>query len=329
MRNRERFNAILDFRPVDRMPVIEPFKWWELTLNRWREEGLPADIDLFEYFGLDKHIQIWIGPGPEDNPEGEPGCGWHVSSMDGYIAAQEHIYPRVAFDAGMVDALRASHDAGDIFFWITVEGFFWWPRVLMGIEGHLYSFYDTPELMHRINRDLLEYNKRVIAEVCRVDVPDFMTVAEDMSYRSGPMIGKEHFDEFMKPYYIELTAHAKECGIGKVLVDTDGNFYRLAPWFHGECGVDGFVPCERQAGMDLAELRSRHPRLNIIGGFDKMRMSGTEDDMRAEFEHAMPALRTGGVILGTDHQTPPEVSLEGYKRYVKLLKEYAGEVGGL
>jgi len=182
-------------------------------------------------------------------------------------------------------------------------------------------------LMHKVNSDLLAYNKRVIAEVCEMDIPDFITIAEDMSYRSGSMIGKKLFDEFMKPYYLELVAAAKECGIRKVFVDTDGEFYRLVPWFHDECGVDGFVPCERQAGMDLAELRKRHPKLNIIGGFDKMKMSGGEDEMRAEFEHALPALKTGGIILGTDHQTPPEVSLEEYKRYVGMLKEYAGKLG--
>lgn len=327
MHNRERFNAILNFQPVDRMPVIEPFTWWDLTIDRWRSEGLPDGIDLFDYFGLDKQLQMWIGPGPEDNPEGEEGKGWDVASIDEYAEVMKYLYPRQAFDAEKVNQLKSPHNAGEITFWITVEGFFWWPRVLFGIEKHLYAFYDNPELMHKINSDLLAYNKRVIAEVCELDVPDFITIAEDMSYRSGSMIGKKLFDEFMKPYYLELVAAAKECGVRKVFVDTDGEFYRLVPWFHDECGVDGFVPCERQAGMDLAELRKRHPKLNIIGGFDKMKMSRGEDEMRAEFEHALPALKTGGIILGTDHQTPPEVSLEEYKKYVGMLREYAAEIG--
>jgi hypothetical protein len=278
---------------------------------------------LFDYFELDKHVQIWIGPGPDDNPEVEEGKGWNISSVEDYIAAKKHLYPQNAFGEQRVLTLKQSHDAGEIFFWITVEGFFWWPRVLFGIEPHLYAFFDNAELMHIINRDQLEFNKRVIADVCRLDVPDFMTVAEDMSYRSGSMIGKEHFDEFMKPYYLELVAFAKECGIRKVFVDTDGNFYQLVPWFHDECGVDGFVPVERQAGMDLVKLRKEYPRLNLIGGFDKMKMSGDEDILRSEFDHALPGLKTGGIILCTDHQTPPQVSLVGYKRYVNLLKEYA------
>ena len=46
----------------------------------------------------------------------------------------------------------------DPVFWFTLDGFFWFPRTLFGIENHLYAFYDYPELMHRINRDLCEFH---------------------------------------------------------------------------------------------------------------------------------------------------------------------------
>ena len=35
-----------------------------------------------------------------------------------------------------------------------------------------------------------------------------------------------------------------------------------------------------------------------------------------------PVMQSGGYIPSVDHQTPPEVSLENYKIYVKLFKEY-------
>ena len=40
---------------------------------------------------------------------------------------------------------------------MTFDGFFWFPRTLLGIEPHLYSFYDQPELLHRMNRDQTDY----------------------------------------------------------------------------------------------------------------------------------------------------------------------------
>ena len=44
--------------------------------------------------------------------------------------------------------------------------------------------------------------------------------------------------------------------------------------------------------------------------------------MRAEFERLVPLMKTGGFIPSVDHQTPPGVSLEEYRLYVRILKEY-------
>jgi uroporphyrinogen-III decarboxylase len=44
--------------------------------------------------------------------------------------------------------------------------------------------------------------------------------------------------------------------------------------------------------------------------------------MRAEFERILPVMRSGGYIPSVDHQTPPGVSLDNYRIYIKLFKEY-------
>ncbi len=85
--------------------------------------------------------------------------------------------------------------------WLTLEGCFWYPRTLFGIEDHLYAFYDQPDLMKEMNEDLLAFNQRIYDEFCEICVPDFMTFAEDMSYNHGPMLSKGQFDEFMAPFY--------------------------------------------------------------------------------------------------------------------------------
>ena len=52
-----------------------------------------------------------------------------------------------------------------------------------------------------------DYNLRTLDAFCKqVCVPQFMTIAEDMSYNHGPMLSKELFDEFLAPYYKPLTA---------------------------------------------------------------------------------------------------------------------------
>jgi len=48
-----------------------------------------------------------------------------------------------------------------------------------------------------------------------------------------------------------------------------------------------------------------------------------EAAVRGEFERLRPLTRTGGFIPSVDHQTPPGVSMEQYRVYLRLLAEYA------
>ena len=46
MNHVERFNAVMNFEKVDRLPRIEWAGWWNLTTDRWFEEGLDSTDDL-------------------------------------------------------------------------------------------------------------------------------------------------------------------------------------------------------------------------------------------------------------------------------------------
>ena len=151
-----------------------------------------------------------------------------------------------------------------------------------------------------------------------------MTIAEDMSYNHGPMISKRTFEEFVAPYYRQLVPRLLERSI-MPFVDTDGDVTLLVPWFE-ELGVQGVLPLERQAGVDGMQLRQRYPELRMVGHFDKMTMNQGEAAMRAEFERLVPLMKTGGFIPSVDHQTPPGVSLDEYRVYLRLLKGYMRDV---
>ena len=87
--------------------------------------------------------------------------------------------------------------------------------------------------------------------------------------------------------------------------------------------MDGCLPIERQAANDIPRMRRNHPAWRMVGGFDKMVMHKGEAAMRREFERLLPVMKGGGYVLGVDHQTPPEVSLNDYRLYLKLFNEYA------
>jgi uroporphyrinogen-III decarboxylase len=243
-----------------------------------------------------------------------------IKSIDEYLRLKQHLYPQDGFDRATMAAWSAIHKNGDMAIWFWVEGFFWFPRRLLGIEQHLYTFYDNPDLMHMINKDIMQYNLRVIKDICQYCKPSFVLFGEDLSYNHGPMLSKKCFDEFLSPYYREIIPEIKKLGIVP-FIDSDGDVATCIPWFR-EVGIEGIGPLERMAGVDVVQIRKDHPNFRLIGGFDKTIMHLGEDAMRKEFERLLPVMKQGGYLLSVDHQTPPEVSLDDYRLYLSLLKEY-------
>ncbi len=323
MNNVERFEKLMSFERVDRLPMIEWAYWWDKTLDRWYSEGAPENLDgaeLREYLGLDSYQQLWISPRTETCPMPQSHGASIITNTDEYLKIKPHLYPDLAFDREMLKSWAAKQEKGDTVIWITFEGFFWHPRALLGIEPHMYAFYDSPELMHMINKNQTEFCLRVLDEICRICVPNFMTFAEDMSYNNGPMLSKDFFDTFLAPYYHQVIPVLKQRGIIP-FVDSDGDITDLIDWLE-EVGIEGILPLERMAGVDVAKIRRDHPRFKMIGAFDKTVMHKGQEAMRTEFERVLAVMKGGGFIASVDHQTPPDVSLETYCCYVSLLKEY-------
>jgi len=327
MTPRERFRRVLKFQqPEGRLPLIEWAAWWDQTIRRWEGEGLPRGLaweDSLHYFDLDPLYNIAAqirGPGmPAPAHHGAP----IVTDQASYEAILPFLYQQPGIDMLLDSArgLKEKHDRGDIAIRLWLDGFFWYPRTLLGIEQHLYSFYDQPDLLHRINSDVAEFHRRTLEALFNVLEPDMVGFAEDMSYNNGPMLSSESFDEFLLPNYNKLVPMIKDRGIS-VLVDSDGQIEAMIPWLK-RAGIEGAYPLERQAGVDIPRIRELYPDFLMMGGYDKMVMSRGEAPMRAEFERLLPVMRSGGFIVSVDHQTPPGVSLENYRIYVSLLQEYS------
>jgi hypothetical protein len=331
MNTRERFHAVMNFKPFDRLPLLEWAGWWNQTVDRWHSEGLPTCLSdryaICRHFGLDVYKQDWFAVCDPDCPEPASHGSGIVESDKDYERILPHLYPENPVDSQRWNEWAEEQRQGDVVLWFTVDGFFWFARRLLGIERHLYAFYDQPELMHRINSDLTDWILLAIEQVCSICTPDFMTFGEDMSYNNGPMLSKDLFDEFMRPYYDRVIPALRKHGVIPI-IDSDGDIAIPAHWF-GEAGLDGILPLERQAGVDIASLRREHPRMRFIGHFDKMTMDKGEAAMRAEFERLLPTASRGGFLISCDHQTPPGVSYQNYRTYLSLFREYAEKAGTL
>lgn len=355
MTNRERERETLDFGcPEGRGSVEETFYPWDLTLGRFVEEGLPKELadgltsgklpegerylraswgepvmELESYLGFDpvrriKLVVPAIGEADGTHPMIRGLDDWKRKKEEAIGEIQRFLSEKsLEMDFG---GLKERHQRGEFSLRMNLEGFFWIPRELLGIERHLYAFYDEPELLHDINSFVLGFYEEWLGRLFSVIQPDVVYIQEDLSGKNGPMIPTDFFNEFVGDYYRKLIPLMKESGVGNVFVDTDGDFKRLIPSFL-DAGVDGFLPMDVNAGMDINAVREEFPSLKFIGSFNKLEIAKGKEAIDREFARLLPVIRQGGYIPGTDHQVAPSTSLENYRYYIKRLKEAMKEAG--
>lgn len=331
----ERIDNFLKNKEIDRLPIMEWAPIWDVTLKRWQSEGLnfcyknyPKDWRALQlYLGLDANVQFRFNARtPNITPIAKSHGAGILKNAEEYEIIKKTMFsdPSIFLKKENLIWLNETRQEGNTIHWFTVEGFFWFARELFGIEKHLYSFYDEPDLLHRMCYDYVEWLKQIFEFIGNNFKFDYMSFAEDMSYNNGPMLSKELFDEFLSPYYKKVIPILKKLEI-PVFIDSDGDITKAVDWY-AEVGADGMFPLERQAGVDVSLYLKKQPKMFFLGHFDKMCMKFGENAMRKEFERLLPSLNTKRFIPSVDHQTPPDVSLENYKIYVKLLKEYVGLV---
>ena len=203
------------------------------------------------------------------------------------------------------------------------HGFFGTPRFLLGEVGVLTMYYDDPELMKDMNNYLADFWISLFDGVLKEVEVDGIFIWEDMCYKGGPLVSPAIFREFILPGYKRLTSFLKAKGVKVIVVDSDGDVWKLIPlWIEG--GVTTIFPCEVAAHMDIVEIRKAFPKLGIMGGIDKrVTFDGqSKESIDRELEAKVPfMLKHGGYIPHIDHLVSPETSFENFKYYRRKLEE--------
>jgi len=208
-----------------------------------------------------------------------------------------------------------------------LHGFFGTPRYLMGVENLLTKYYDDPEMMRDMNNYLADFWIALFDGVLKEVEVDAAFIWEDMCYKGGPLISPEMFREFILPGYKKLTSFLRDHGVNIILVDCDGDVWKLLPlWIEG--GVTAVYPFEVAAGMDVVEVRQAFPRLGMMGGIDKRAVAQGKEAIDRELEAKVPfMLEHGGYIPTIDHMVSRDVSFANFKYYREklnqLIKEHA------
>ena len=357
MTARERFRATAHFEPTDR-PFLYPHWTFPSTVERWQNEGLPADVSLNQYFGFDpiRRVPINFGllPPFRDTLIAEDA---ETKTLVDESGARKRIWKNL--DIGMPHweafGLRGRDDwpkfkarlnplsparypdnwddqvrcakGRDYPLGIDAGSFYGWLRNWIGMENLALLYYDDPDLVHEMTDTLADFVIRLIEPALDAVDFDFAFIWEDMAMKHASLISPQLVRDFMLPHYVKVTKLLRQAGIDVIMLDCDGNTDELIPlWLEG--GVTGIFPIEVAAGCDVLAYRRKYGRELILwGGIDKRALRHTKQEVEQEVLSKAPDLLAGsGWFPFIDHAVPPDVPLENFQHYLDLIRQCAAQL---
>jgi uroporphyrinogen decarboxylase len=152
---------------------------------------------------------------------------------------------------------------------------------------------------------------------------DFIFLANDVAFNSGPFIRPEQFAEFVTPYLARQVARIRERG-ALAFVHSDGN---LMPILEDLVSTQPHVlhSIDPMAGMDIAEVeRLTCGRVALMGNVQcSLLQDGPPEAIRESarycLKHASPG---GGYIFSTSNTIFPGMPLANYEWMLEVFGEF-------
>ncbi len=219
---------------------------------------------------------------------------------------------------------KLQKDFGDkiFIFFAFVDGIFGYTWGALGFERFVIAARKERAFVERIVRFYTDLYCLMLEAVADAGVPGVI-YADDMAYRSGPMINPKQLDSLLGDSLRRLTETAHMLGM-KIVVHSCGNVYRLLDWF-ADCGFDGVHALEPTAGMELSEVkRMVGDRLCLLGNVDVTHVlvdASREEVFEAVRQAIAAAGKNGGYIVAptNSHQ---DVSVERLRWLVEAAEVY-------
>jgi uroporphyrinogen-III decarboxylase len=185
----------------------------------------------------------------------------------------------------------------------------------MGLEIFTFFYIYFPEVMHEFMEVSTKMEIRRVHAVADKNLSPVILIPEDFSHKGGPLFGADILEPFHFPYLKKLTEAWHEHDI-KVLYHSDGNYKSSLPQLMN-CGVDGFYCLEKNAGMNIIDLKKQYPDYTWAGGVDGVELMerGEPEEVTNEVcRHIIETnvLKEGGMIVASSSEINPLVKAENF-----------------
>ena len=347
---RQRLRAGFLHQTLDRVAMWDTY--WAETLARWYDEGLPRDVDLSEFFGLDrisghscdcsfrlpgkvieetdKYIISLNGMGMvQKSLKGIAGAPLLLDYLIKSKADWEHYKPlahistateRVPRD--QLEANRTATKRGD-FVAVSLPDPIWSLFHACSLKEGLIIMMQDPGWAREVVETFTELMVACLSEMVKSGFHiDGMLVYGDIAYNGGPFFSPKAFEQVLAPSYRRLFGYAREQGWPGML-HSDGDVRLLLPGLC-KCNIDALHPFDSKAGMDVRELKPLYgDKLTFVGNISKDVMATTKENIEEEVATKVTAAKQGGgYVYHSDHSVPPSVSLENYLFTLECVRKY-------
>jgi uroporphyrinogen decarboxylase len=347
----ERIHRMYEHREADRVPIWD--SPWDSTLQRWRREGLPADVDFettMELLGFDRYRSMRADNSPryptrviEETEEyvtefsawGVTSRSWKhaggvpefldftITTPDAWRAAKARMTPdrdRINWAALARDYPRWRREGA----WIRAQCWFGFDAThsfVTGTERVLIAMATDPEWMVDM------FNAQLDLHIALFDMAweagyrfDEIRWCDDMGYKLHQFFSPAMYRDLLKPVHRRAVEWAHSRG-ARAYLHSCGDIRPFVPDLV-EIGVDMLNPLEVKAGMDPATLKKQYgDRLAFHGGLNAV-LFDRPDELWSEMRRVIPAMKTGGGDgIGSDHSIPQTVSLETFREFIRLARE--------
>jgi uroporphyrinogen decarboxylase len=349
MNGREQFLSVLNYEKPDVFPIMEFMGFWPEVSSYWADEL--GGQDIFEHFGLmqqeylpidfnfvppferiiiketEHHIievdEVGVTKKVEKNSSAMPHyIDFPIKSRRDFESIKTRMNP-LDYNSRYPDnwsELVKKYKQRNYPLGLLIRGPFAFCRDFMNFETLMMMVYDDIGLIRDMMNFQTDFTIQLFEKAVKeVDI-DFLYLGEDMAYKTGSMFSPEILNQLVKPLYRKLSDFLRSNGIKHFIVDSDGCVLKLIPMYL-DSGVTGILPVENTGEMDPVAIRRAYPKLQMIGGVNKLNIAAGGSAIDKEIGKVQKLVEHSGYIPSFDHSVPPIVSYENYKTYIEKLRD--------
>lgn len=352
MTSKERFQDALAHKTSDRIPMAE-ICFWPETIERWRKEGLPAEMAPSDYFGLDKIAQFSFDCSLrlpekilEETPEwtvavdknGVTMKSWKTNyatplEMDFTVKTRadwEQLKKGLDVDwqrygNETVEAMHRSRPNGQFVTISPVEPC-WYALRTIGLKETLELMLMEPEFIEDVIATQTDFILAMLELGLNKGLKfDAVWFFADLCYKNGMLFSPAVYQKMVMPYHKKIRAFCSKHNLFLIL-HCDGDVRQFISLVI-KAGFDCIQPLEARTGNDVRKLKKEYGR--DLAFFGNINMDVLARGIAREIEEevvskVMVAKEGGGYIFHSDHSVPPTVSFASYRLAVDLARKHGG-----